>query len=453
MNTPDAELIRRYDVAAPRYTSYPTVPYWEHSPTSEQWIEHLRTRLVSRDAAGAAVYVHVPFCRSLCTYCGCNTRVTRDAGIATRYVGTLLEEWALYRAALGESLRFVELHLGGGTPTFLAPQDLERLLAGLAADDAAGDIRRSIEVDPRVTTIEHLDVLARFGFTRLSLGVQDFDPRVQDIVNRVQSEEQVRAVTTAARERGFTSINFDLIYGLPLQTAESVRGTMAAVGRLRPDRIALYAYAHVPWIRPAQRRFTEADLPVGEAKRRLYELGRELLAAEGYGEIGLDHFALPADDLWRAADAGALHRNFMGYTERRTLPLFGLGVSAIGDAWSAFAQNEKVLEKYVAAVERGELPLLRGHVLDEEDLVLRRHVLELMTRYHTRWDERAPATEFLASIGERLAPLAADGLIELGPGECRVTTLGRAFLRNICMAFDARLARHAAAAQLFSRAV
>lgn len=454
MNTPDAELIRRYDVAAPRYTSYPTVPCWEHSPTTEQWTEHLRAQLGRRDSAGAAVYVHVPFCRSLCTYCGCNTRVTRDAAIATRYVGTLLEEWNLYRVALGESLGFVELHLGGGTPTFLAPEDLGRLLAGLATGEAKGvEIRRSIEVDPRATTPEHLDVLARFGFTRLSLGVQDFDPRVQDIVNRVQSEQQVRAVTDSARERGFTSINFDLIYGLPLQTAESVRGTMAAVRRLRPDRIALYAYAHVPWIRPAQRRFTEADLPVGEAKRQLYELGRELLAAEGYREIGLDHFALAEDELWQAANTGALHRNFMGYTERRTLPLIGLGVSAIGDAWSAFAQNEKVLEKYVAAVERGELPLLRGHVLDAEDLVLRRHVLELMTLYHTRWSEETPPTDFLASVGERLEPLAADGLVELRPGECRVTVLGRAFLRNVCMAFDARLARHAAATQLFSRAV
>lgn len=454
MNLPAAELIRRYDVAAPRYTSYPTVPCWEVSPDEAQWVGHLRRQLDAGDTAGAALYVHVPFCRALCTYCGCNTRVTRDRSIATRYVGTLLEEWRLYREALGDRARYVELHLGGGTPTFLAPEELEKLFAGLAAGEARdAEVHRSIEVDPRVTTPDHLDVLARFGFTRLSLGVQDFDPRVQDIVNRVQSEEQVGAVTAAARARGFTSVNFDLIYGLPLQTPDSIRATMAAVGRLRPDRIALYAYAHVPWIRPAQRRFTEADLPVGENKRRLYELGRELLAAQGYREIGLDHFALPEDDLWRATESGRLHRNFMGYTERRSLPLIGLGVSAIGDAWSAFAQNEKVLEKYEDKVLRGELPLQRGHVLTPEDLVLRRHILELMTRFRTSWDERAPELPFLASVGERLAPLEADGLVELAPGECRVTPLGRAFLRNVCVAFDARLARLSADAPLFSRAV
>lgn len=454
MNSPSAELIRRYDVAAPRYTSYPTVPCWETSPSESQWLEHLRRQFAGGDTAGAALYVHVPFCRSLCTYCGCNTRITRDRSIATRYVGTLLEEWRLYREALGAHAGYVELHLGGGTPTFLAPEELERLFTGLAAGEARdAEIRRSIEVDPRVTTLEHLDVLARAGFTRLSLGVQDFDPRVQDIVNRVQSEEQVAAVTEAARARGFTSVNFDLIYGLPLQTPDSVRATMSAVARLRPDRIALYAYAHVPWIRPAQRRFTEADLPVGEDKRRLYELGRELLAAQGYREIGLDHFALPDDELWQATESGRLHRNFMGYTERRTLPLIGLGVSAIGDAWSAFAQNEKVIEKYEEKVLRGELPLQRGHVLDAEDLVLRGHILELMTRFRTVWNERAPEVPFLASVHERLAPLEADGLVELAPGECRITLLGRAFLRNVCMAFDARLARLTSNAPLFSRAV
>jgi oxygen-independent coproporphyrinogen-3 oxidase len=435
MNTAAADpLVAKYDVAGPRYTSYPTVPYWESDPSEREWLEHIGAAFASEAPHGAAIYVHIPFCRALCTYCGCNTRITRSHSVVLPYVQSLLAELDLYLRGLGrDHIDIGELHLGGGTPTFLDPGELEVLLSGLLTRARPrADAVCSIEVDPRVTSIDQLALLARYGFRRISIGVQDFDPRVQDIVNRVQSEAEVREVTQAARVLGFDSVNFDLIYGLPLQTAASIEVTMDAVARLRPDRIALYGYAHVPWIRPGQRRFTEADVPQGEEKRQLYELGRERLEAQGYREIGLDHFALETDSLWRAQQSGALHRNFMGYT-------------------NAFAQPEKDLQHYQQRVERGELPIHRGHVLDAEDQILRRHILRLMTRLETRWDAPEDYTDYLTIARQRLAEPLADHLIELDAHSCRVTERGRAFLRNICMAFDARLSRRLPDKALFSR--
>jgi oxygen-independent coproporphyrinogen-3 oxidase len=448
-------LLSKYDVAGPRYTSYPTVPYWESTPSEAQWVERIAAALHAGAEHGAALYVHVPFCRALCTFCGCNTRITRSHGFVPPYSQALLTELDLYLSRLGlTELDFGELHFGGGTPTFLSTDELEALLAGLFRRvRARAGASASIEVDPRVTTYAQLQVLARYGFRRISLGVQDFDPRVQDIVNRVQSEQQVRETTQSARELGFDSVNFDLIYGLPLQTLASVEATMDAVCRLRPDRIALYGYAHVPWIKPGQRRFTEADLPQGADKRALYELGRERLAREGYREIGLDHFALESDGLWQALTRGQLHRNFMGYTTAFTRPLIGLGVSAIGDAGDAFAQNEKDLQRYQERVMQGQLPIQRGHLLDAEDCVLRSHILRLMTRLETHWDEPGQRTAWLDSALARLAEPAADGLVQLDAAGCRVTDRGRPFLRNICMAFDARLARRMPDKALFSRTV
>jgi oxygen-independent coproporphyrinogen-3 oxidase len=438
------------------------VPYWDASPTPEAWVASIVEALRETDRVngGAALYVHIPFCQSLCTYCGCNTRITRNRGVGAPYVANVLREWELYldrmRAAFGSGYKvpLTELHLGGGTPTFLAPDELRELMRGIVAQARVSPHAEfSVEADPRVTTREHLAALREFGFTRLSLGIQDFDPKVQDIVHRVQSVEQVREVTEAARALGYSSINYDLIYGLPFQTRESVRDTIDKVRGLRPDRIAFYAYAHVPWIKPSQRRFTEADLPAGDDKRALYELGRSRLEEVGYREIGMDHFALESDSLWKAAQEGSLHRNFMGYIARQVAPLIGLGVSAIGDSWSAFAQNEKLLETWAARVEKGEIPILRGHVLTEEDRILRRHVLNLMTRMETRWDAPALYTPFLETVPPRLAELERDGLVALEKRGCRITEDGRAFLRNICMAFDARLARQAPQTQLFSQTI
>ena len=457
MITVEKDLLRKYDVPGPRYTSYPTIMYWDAPPTAEEWIQSVTESLAATvEDGGAAIYVHIPFCRSLCTYCGCNSRITCNPTVGASYVDTLLQEWETYRRKLQLSrpMRLTELHLGGGTPTFLSAGELDRLISGILDDvEPAADAEYSIESDPRVTEKDQLEVLHRLGFRRLSLGVQDFDLRVQVAVNRVQSEDQVRAVTETARAIGFDSINYDLIYGLPFQTRQSIEHTVKTVRRLRPNRIAFYSYAHVPWVKPGQRHFTEDDLPQGDEKRALYEFGRQLLEHAGYREIGMDHFALENDSLWQAALDHTLHRNFMGYTSRRVSPLIGLGTSSISDSWDMFVQNEKQLEAYEQRVRRGEIPIFRGHRLNHEDLVLRRHILNLMTRLETDWETPDLDLPYLGDIDAKLKEAKSDGLVRIVGKHCEVTARGRSFLRNVCMAFDARLAQKAPETQIFSRTV
>lgn len=447
------ELLAKYDVPGPRYTSYPTVPYWTRAPTEAEWFSHLEGAITRSTAAGegASLYLHVPFCRSLCHYCGCNTFITRDKSVSDPYVDALLKEWRLYSQRLGR-VRLNEVHLGGGTPTFLTSGQLDRLLSGIfASAEVPSDAELSIEVDPRTTTRDQLEVLAKLGFRRISLGIQDFDETVQNAVNRHQTVDEVRVVTETARALGFTSVNYDLIYGLPKQVLDSVKRTVETVKGLRPDRIAFYGYAHVPWMKSVQRKFEDSDVPGGSMKRALYEAGRDALEAAGYREIGLDHFALEEDGLWRAYRERRLHRNFMGYTERRTMPIFGLGVSSIGDTWTAYAQNEKTVPEWTARVLKGELPIVRGHVLDAEDQVLRHHILSVMTQFETDWSgDQVP---YLAEVPDKLGEMARDGLLTLQQGRVSVTDAGKPFVRNVCMALDARLARQAPDRQIFSRTV
>jgi oxygen-independent coproporphyrinogen-3 oxidase len=454
--TIDSKLLSKYNVPGPRYTSYPTVPYWDTTPTEAEWLSSLDVALreAGDQGIGAALYIHIPFCRRLCTYCGCNNRITRKPGVAKPYVDTVLQEYALYLEKLEcSSLPISEIHLGGGTPTYLTPDELRLLMNGiLDRATVLPDAEFSIEADPRVTTREHLETLSDLGFRRLSLGIQDFDPKVQAVVNRVQSVEMVAELTTAARELGFTSINYDLIYGLPLQTVNSVRTTVEAVSQLRPDRISFYSYAHVPWIKPAHRNFTEDDLPEADEKRALYETGRNLLEAAGYREIGMDHFALPTDSLWQASREQVLHRNFMGYIPRQVTPLIGLGVSAIGDSWDVFAQNEKQLERYLQRVRAGELPIERGHVLTPEDRFLRRQILNLMTRMETSWSEE-DHSPFLDGLADRLEELCEDKLIQLDQHACRVEEAGLPFVRNVCMAFDHRMVQAKPETTTFSKTI
>jgi oxygen-independent coproporphyrinogen-3 oxidase len=451
MNT--TQLLAKYDVPGPRYTSYPTVPYWTRAPSEQEWLAHLQGAIArSRvQGDGASLYLHIPFCRSLCHYCGCNTFITRDTSASQPYVDTLLKEWQLYSSRLDKVL-LTEVHLGGGTPTFLTASQLDQLLSGIfSSATVAPDAELSIEVDPRTTSRDQLEVLARLGFRRISLGIQDFDEVVQAAVNRHQTVEEVRIVTETARELGFHSVNYDLIYGLPKQTLASVTGTIERVKALRPDRIAFYGYAHVPWMKKVQRKFEDSDVPSGTVKRQLYENGRDALEAAGYKEIGLDHFALEGDGLWRAFREGKLHRNFMGYTERRTMPIFGLGVSSIGDTWTAYAQNEKTVPEWSARVLKGELPITRGHVLDDEDQVLRGHILSVMTQYETDWSKDTVGA--LAEVPARLSEMVRDGLVRLDAGHVSVTEAGKPFVRNVCMALDARLARQAPDRPIFSRTV
>jgi oxygen-independent coproporphyrinogen-3 oxidase len=447
-----SELFKKYDVPAPRYTSYPTVPYWNQSPTTEQWIQELKKTLAT-PAASWAVYIHVPFCESLCTFCGCNTSITKDHGRELPYIDLLHKEWEMYLQAVPELRErpLLQFHLGGGSPTFLSAASLTALIKPMLEKVklVPGQFEGSIEVDPRRTTSDQLESLRELGFTRISQGVQDFNPEVQRLVNRKQPREMTEKVTSVARGLGFDSVNFDLIYGLPKQTPESIREMAEITVQMRPDRIALYSFALVPWIKPQQRLFKDEDLPAGEAKRHLYEIARSILIEAGYLEIGMDHFALPDDSLSHSNDSGTLHRNFMGYADRRTDVLLGLGVSSISETPGCFHQNEKLLPLYERRISAGELPTLRGHILTEQDGQRREQILTLMTR----WKVTLESDEQVADVQAFLSSLIADGLVKLEGRDLSLTERGRPFLRNACMALDARLRANAPDAKVFSQAL
>lgn len=446
-------LISKYNVAAPRYTSYPTVPFWENAHfNQDEWKSRLVQNYQNVPEKGLSIYIHLPFCESLCTYCGCNTRITKNHKVEDPYIDSLLAEWEMYKNILPEKqLKIAEIHLGGGTPTFFNPDNLHRLLFGildghLRADNASF----SFEAHPANTTTEHLQVLFELGFRRLSLGIQDFDKRVQFIINRHQTVEDVQRVMYSAREIGYESINFDLIYGLPLQTADSVRKTIEQSLQLSPDRISFYSYAHVPWIKPGQRRFTEDDLPKGEEKLNLYKLGKEMIQNSGYQDVGMDHFAKENDALFIAAQQGELHRNFMGYADKYTPLLIGLGVSSISDIWTAFAQNVKTVEEYHALIAAGKLPVVKGHLLNETDTVIRQYILDMMCRGKVTMKSGFALNTIIL---ERLLPLVADDLVDIDHDEISATEMGKSFLRNICMAFDERLHASKEEDNLFSQAI
>ncbi len=449
-------LQEKYNVAAPRYTSYPTVPYWDQSLFKvEGWKETVKRSFDETNAEeGISLYIHLPFCESLCTYCGCNTRITKNHAVEEPYIKAVLSEWKMYRDVMGGKPVIREIHLGGGTPTFFSHENLKHLITGILGEALIHPKAEfSFEGHPANTTAEHLQTLYDLGFRRVSLGIQDFDPKVQFIINRIQSFEQVKYVTEAARGIGYSSVNYDLIYGLPLQTLTGLTNTMMQVAELMPDRIAFYSYAHVPWIKPGQRKFTEKDLPDTREKIQLYHVGRELLKGYGYLEIGMDHFALPGDSLLLAESSGNLHRNFMGYTHQHTQLLIGLGVSSISDSLYAFSQNVKTVEEYLEMVNSGELPVVKGHLLTDEDLVIRTHILNIMCKGETHWNYHKNVSESLFEGIERLQQLADDNLIELNSWSLKVTPIGKRFLRNICMALDARLWENRPATQLFSMAV
>lgn len=450
-----AQLISKYHVAAPRYTSYPTVPYWDAvAPSQHAWISSVKENFKATNTkSGISVYIHLPYCESLCTYCGCNTRITKNHQVESPYISALLKEWQLYLAIFDEAPILKEIHLGGGTPTFFSPENLKVLLEGiLKKAQLHPQAEFSFEAHPNNTSKEHLALLFSLGFKRLSLGIQDFDPQVQEIINRVQSFEQVQHICEEARTLGYSSLNFDLIYGLPLQNTLGLTDTIEKTIALKPDRIAFYSYAHVPWIKPGQRKFTEEHLPSVDEKQELYELGRKLLLDAGYKEIGMDHFALPSDTLFKAEESGELHRNFMGYTHQFTQVLVGLGVSSISDTGTAFAQNEKKVEDYLKRIAAQEFPICKGHMLTTEDRNIRTHILNLMCKGQTKWMDSELKDGNKEEILKRLHVLESDGLIYTSSEGLEVTLLGKRFLRNICMAFDARLWDNQPNTQLFSMA-
>lgn len=451
------QLIRKYNIPGPRYTSYPTVPYWDSNGFSEKSWERsfIKSFEESNERDGISLYIHLPFCESLCTFCACHKRITKQHSVEGPYLEAVLKEWQTYVKILGKKPVISELHLGGGTPTFFSPANLKYLIEQIFSKASIGKSPEfSFEGHPNNTTNEHLGVLYELGFTRVSYGVQDYDAKVQKAIHRIQPFENVRKVTAAARNAGYKSISHDLIFGLPFQTWESMRQTIEKTKSLMPDRIAFYSYAHVPWVKgTGQRGFDENDLPSPEEKRALYENGKQLFSELGYIEIGMDHFSLPTDSLYQSMQQKKIHRNFMGYTSSSTQLMIGLGMSAISDSWYAFAQNDKSVEDYIEKAEQGILPVVRGHLLNEEDLIVRRHILNLMCLLETSWNENQSNLPQMDEIILRLKEMENDGLLELHNQHLKVTERGRPFVRNIAMAFDLRMLRHLPESKIFSMTV
>jgi len=450
-------LIQKYNVPGPRYTSYPTVPYWDNIGfSSKTWSESVeRSFAATNTSEGISLYIHLPFCESMCTFCGCNKRITKNHQLEHPYIEALLKEWLLYCRMLGERPNIKEIHLGGGTPTFFSIKNLEDLINGIFCyANKADGYEFSFEGHPNNTTREHLQKLYDLGFRRVSFGVQDYSDKVQQAIHRIQPFHNVAKVTFWAREIGYTSIGHDIIFGLPFQTIEDVIDTIEKTKSLHPDRLAFYSYAHVPWIKGnGQRGFNDEDVPKDEQKRLLYEVGKRLLYKNGYHEIGMDHFALDTDSLYTAFKTKRLHRNFMGYSSSKTQLMIGLGVSSIGDSWYGFAQNVKTLEDYYQLLEWNELPVYRGHLLDNEDLLIRKHILNLMCTFTTSWNEEDQSFDELPEVLDSLYEMEKDGLLIIQNNTLSITEPGKAFVRNICMAFDLRLKRRTPDTQLFSMTI
>ena len=443
-------LNQKYNVPGPRYTSYPTVPYWDEKGIDYNiWEETvLKSFKESNEEEGISLYIHLPFC-------ACHKRITKRHEVESPYIETVLKEWGLYCDLLVDAPYIRELHLGGGTPTFFSAKNLKKLIDGIfQRGKRTSDFEYSYEGHPNNTSEEQLQVLFNLGFKRNSFGIQDYDPKVQVAINRVQSFENVEKVTQQSRSIGYESISHDLIFGLPHQTEQSNRETIEKTNRLRPDRIAYYSYAHVPWIKGnGQRGFDENDLPQDAEKRHLYELGKELFFKNGYVEIGMDHFALPTDSLLQAMVNKKLHRNFMGYTAGKTKLMIGLGASSISDSWYGFAQNIKKVEDYTKTVNEGVIPIFRGHELTKEDLIIRQHILNLMCQMETSWeDDKMKFTE-LKTVLSHLDEMVEDGLIEIKENSLLVKEEGRMYVRNVCMAFDLRLMEKKPNTQLFSMTI
>ena len=450
-------LVSKYNVPGPRYTSYPTVPYWKNDNFSlSEWKKGVAQSFSeSNSKEGISLYIHLPFCESLCTFCGCNKRITKNHNVETPYLDSVLKEWRLYLELFTERPVIKELHLGGGTPTFFSAENLKLLIKGIFRDASmAENPSFSFEGHPNNTTKAHLQTLYECGFRRVSYGVQDYNPTVQLAIHRLQPFVNVKRVTEEAREIGYTSVGHDIIFGLPFQKKEHVIYTIEKTKELMPDRIAFYSYAHVPWIKGnGQRGFKEEDLPTAAEKREMYETGKKMLEEAGYIEIGMDHFALKSDSLYKAVEEKTLHRNFMGYTDSKTQLMLGLGVSAIGDSWYSFGQNVKNVEEYQELVDENIMPVYRGHILNSEDLIIRKHILNMMCRLETSWEDTSLQFEELPEALEKLKEMEDDGLVNIGSKTLQITEKGRPYVRNICMAFDVLLQRSKPETQLFSMTI
>jgi oxygen-independent coproporphyrinogen III oxidase len=438
------DLLRRYDVSGPRYTSYPTADRFVEAFTAADYAQALTQR---RSGAAAlalplSLYIHIPFCESLCYYCACNKIITKHHDKAAEYLRYLSREVDLHTQHIGSGQVVSQLHLGGGTPTFLSDMELRELMTMLRRNFAfAPGGEYSIEVDPRTVDAKRLDTLAELGFNRLSFGVQDFDPAVQKAVHRVQPAEQVFALVEAARARGFESINVDLIYGLPKQSPESFDRTLAQVARLRPDRIALYAYAHLPERFKPQRRIAIVELPTGGSKISMLSRSLKAFRDAGYVYVGMDHFALPEDSLAVAKRQGRLHRNFQGYSTQPDCDLIALGVSSIGRIGATYSQNAKTLEEYYDALDNAQFPVVRGLALSRDDLVRRAVIMALMCQGQVQFESINLAylvdfPSYFAKELEALQLLQEQGMVVVDGQSIQVTDQGWFFVRAVAMVFD-----------------
>ena len=438
----DPVLIRKYDTGGPRYTSYPTADRFVEAFGEAALRDWLGRRNIGAIAQRLSIYVHLPFCATLCYYCACNKVITRDRSKSAKYIKYLDKELELVARAEGATQPITQLHWGGGTPTFLSDDEMTELMASLTRRyPLEEDAEVSIEVDPRSVAAGRMETLARLGFNRVSLGVQDFDPAVQQAVHRIQPESETRRVLEEARAAGFRSVNFDLIYGLPRQTLDSFSRTLETTLAMQPDRIALYNYAHLPTLFKPQRRIAAAELPSPEVKLQLMTLAIGALTRAGYVYIGMDHFALPDDELAQAQRQGRLHRNFQGYSTRKDADLIGLGVSAIGRVGPTYYQNAKSLDEYYARLDDGLLPVARGLELTADDLVRRAVIQALMCHFRVSIEsiELAHLVDFekyFAVELEQLRRLADEGLVEVGDEWIAITPRGRLLVRAICMVFD-----------------
>lgn len=438
------ELLTRFDVPGPRYTSYPTADRFVEAFSQQDLRQalDLRNQGLGQKNRPLSIYVHIPFCESLCYYCACNKIITKHHEKAEPYLRYLAKEVELYTSSIGIGQSVSQLHLGGGTPTFLSNDELRELMSVLKRSFnfvAGGEY--SVEVDPRTVNDERLALLLELGFNRLSFGVQDFDPEVQKAVHRIQPAVQVFALVASARKMGFESVNVDLIYGLPKQTPESFDRTLKQVNELRPDRIALYAYAHLPERFKPQRRILAAELPVASSKIAMLSRSMDALMNAGYVYVGMDHFALPSDALAVAKRQGRLHRNFQGYSTQPDCDLIGLGVSAIGRMGGTYSQNAKTMEEYVDMLDNGQLPIVKGLALSRDDLIRRAWIMAIMCQGHVQFDAFNEAwlidvKKYFASELSQLESLQTQGLVELSDGGLQVTPMGWFFVRGVAMVFD-----------------
>jgi oxygen-independent coproporphyrinogen III oxidase len=453
------DLMNRHDRPGPRYTSYPTAPIFSRVFDASRTEKEIALSLTPGRPEDISLYFHFPFCDTLCYFCGCTTVITRNRDKIREYLSYLKKEIALYASALGPARRVVQMHWGGGTPTYLSPDEIREIGSEIRTKFRfAPDAEISVEVDPRELTEEHLRALRSVGFNRVSMGVQDFDERVQAAVNRHQGETLTLNVIDWCRDLGFSSINLDLIYGLPMQTVESFSRTIAKVIEVHPNRIAVYNFAYVPWMKAHQKLINPFQLPSPEVKLRLLSRTIDSFIRAGYEYIGMDHFALQDDELTVARKNRTLHRNFQGYSTRAGLDLFGLGMSSISHFNGNYAQNAKTLTGYYAAVDTGRFATEVGYHMSSDDVVRRHVIMRLMCDLELQFADverkfNITFPSYFADSLSQLGPLEADGLIQTGPDSIIVTDAGRLFLRNIAMCFDAYLTASNRPVTQFSRTV